>query len=99
MPRFTYAFTALVWLYPGKNASWHFVTVPKDITKQIEAQYTKPKRGWGSIPVKVTIGTSTWKTSIFPDKKRGSYLLPLKAAVRKKEDLGPGDKPEVQITL
>ncbi len=99
MPRLTYTFTALVWLYPSEYAAWHFVTVPKDVTKQIESEYTKPKRGWGSIPVKVTIGNTTWKTSIFPDKKRGSYVLPLKAAIRKKEDLGPEDKPTITISL
>lgn len=43
--------------------------------------------GWGSLPVMATIGKTSWKTSIFPDKKSESYLLPLKAEVRKKEKI------------
>jgi hypothetical protein len=49
------------------------------------------KRGWGSLPVEVTVGKTTWRTSIFPDKKAGAYLFPLKASVRKKEGISEGD--------
>lgn len=45
------------------------------------------KRGWGSLQVKVTVGKTSWDTSIFPDSKRGAYLLPIKSEVRKKEDI------------
>jgi hypothetical protein len=31
------------------------------------------------------IGNSEWKTAIWFDTKRNTYLLPLKAAIRKKE--------------
>ena len=37
--------------------------------------------GWGVIPVTARIGTTTWTTSLFP--KDGSYLVPLKDAIRK----------------
>ena len=37
-------------------------------------------------------GKTTWKTSIFPDKKSGTYLLPLKADVRRREGIGAGDR-------
>ena len=50
----------------------------------IKHHFGDKKRGWGSFPVVVTIGATNWKTSIFPDKKTGGYLLPLKADVRKK---------------
>ncbi|PIP95040.1 MAG: hypothetical protein COW00_17905 [Bdellovibrio sp. CG12_big_fil_rev_8_21_14_0_65_39_13] len=33
------------------------------------------------------MGESEWSTSLFPDTKRGAYLLPLKASVRKKEKI------------
>ncbi len=66
-------------------AGWHFVYVDKKKSKEIREKYATFKKGWGSIPVTVTLGKTTWKTSIFPDKKSETYLLPLKAEVRKKE--------------
>ena len=81
---------AKVWLYPGQEANWHFVTLPKKQSQQIKERFGSFKRGWGSLPVKVTIGKTTWNTSIFPDKKAGAYLLPLKADVRKQEKIQDG---------
>jgi hypothetical protein len=72
-----------VWLFGGK-ASWYFVTLSKEVATDIDYFFTQNKRGFGSLPVLVTVGGTTWKTSIFPDKKSCSYLLPLKADVRKK---------------
>jgi len=84
MQKTVYKIRARVWLYPGM-AGWHFVSVPKKQSEEIKKTFGTPKRGWGSIPVIVTIGKTKWKTSIFPDKQSGGYLLPLKADVRKKE--------------
>lgn len=80
-----------VWLYPSDVASWHFVTLPKKESESIKATYGAASPGWGSLPVRVTLGTTTWKTSIFPDKHSGGYLLPLKATVREKERIRQGD--------
>ena len=81
-----YTIKARVWLYPGL-AGWHFVSVPKKESADIKKDFDKKKRGWGSLRVQVTVGKTTWNTSIFPDKKSGVYLLPLKAEVRKKENI------------
>ena len=81
-----YHIKAKVWLYTGM-AGWHFVTIPVKVSKEIKREFGGIARGWGSIPVLVTIGRSSWKTSIFPDKKARAYLLPLKADIRKKEDI------------
>ena len=83
----TYRFTASLWLYPGMTGNWHFITVPKEVTEDIADRYAEKKRGWGSLRVSTTIGKSTWESSIFPDKKSGCFVLPVKAAVRKAEDL------------
>ncbi|OGG47031.1 hypothetical protein A2671_02145 [Candidatus Kaiserbacteria bacterium RIFCSPHIGHO2_01_FULL_49_13] len=73
-----------VWLYPGM-AGWHFVTLPKKQSKEIKQLFGGLlRRGWSSIPVIVTVGSTSWNTSIFPDKKADAYLLPLKSEVRKK---------------
>lgn len=86
----TYSIKAPVWLYPG-DAAWHFITIPQAETDNIDFYFSHVKRGWGSLPVLVTIGETKWKTSIFPDKKSGSYMLPLKAEIRKKEKIVDGD--------
>ncbi|MBE7436842.1 MAG: DUF1905 domain-containing protein [Spirochaetales bacterium] len=90
-----FSFQGKIWLYQG-DAAWHFLTLPEEIGKEIRG-LSSVKRGWGSRKVQVTVGESSWLTSIFPDKKAGSYLLPLKAAVRKKEQLHAG--MEVGVTL
>jgi hypothetical protein len=89
-----------VWRYPdkehrSKNAAamqgaWYFITLPKKQSKEIEQLYgALLKRGWRSVPVEVRVGETSWKTSIFPDKIAGAYLLPVKAEVRKKEGIEP----------
>ena len=84
-----YKIRSKVWLYPGM-AGWHFATVGKKETKEIKETYGKRRRGFGSMPVQVTVGETNWKTSIFPSKD-GTYVLPLKANVRKKEDIFDSD--------
>jgi hypothetical protein len=90
MTKSQYKMRTKVWLYPGM-AGWHFVSIPKAQSAKIKALFGAMKRGWGSLPVVATIGKTSWKTSIFPDKKTGTYLLPLKSDVRKKEKISVGD--------
>lgn len=51
-----------------------------------------PPRGFGSVRVEATVGGTTWRTSVFPDSRGGSYVLPVKRAVREAEDLDDGDQ-------
>lgn len=87
-----------MWLYPGA-AAWHFITLPKKHSDKIRVVAFDAKSAWGSIRVIATIGKTTWKTSIFPDKKADSYLFPIKTDVRKKERLAAGDEVAVVIEL
>ena len=79
-----------VWLYTGM-AGWHFVTIPEKQSDAIRKHFGALKRGWGSLPVVVTLGKTIWKTSIFPDMKGGTYVLPLKSDVRRKEEIAAND--------
>jgi hypothetical protein len=94
----SYTIQTKLWIYPG-DAAWHFVNIPSNVTEEINFLYSERKRGFGSLPVEVTIGETTWKTSIFPDKKTNSYLLPIKADVRKKEDIASGDMIEIIVKI
>jgi hypothetical protein len=40
-----------------------------------------------------------WRTSIFPDKKRGTYVLPVKKPVRVAERLRDGSTAQVELTV
>jgi hypothetical protein len=99
MKKGTYRITVRLWIYPGESSNWHFVTVPKRESGEITEKFSAKKRGWGSLPVEVKIGKTLWKTSIFPDSKAGTYLLPVKALVRRAEGLEAGDSVTVQFTV
>jgi hypothetical protein len=87
-----------LWLYPGPGG-WHFITLPQKQAKTIKALAGPRRHGWGAVPVTVTIGKTTWKTSIFPEKKSASYVLPVKAGVREKEKLGEGDVAAITLEI
>jgi len=91
-------FTKEVWQYPGMSG-WHFISVPKPFAEKIRIKCGKLKRGWGSFKIEAKIGKTIWETSIFPDKKSGTYILPLKASVRKKEGIYMGDKITLTMKL
>jgi hypothetical protein len=91
-----YKLTSKVFVYPGAGV-WRFIGLPLKEGREIKEKHGKLHRGWNSLPVTVTIGKTTWETSIFFHKKSGSYLLPLKAQVRKKEEIDDDD--EVEFTL
>lgn len=90
------AFTAPLWEHPGEGA-WHFVTMPADVSDEVRA-LAGPRRGFGSVRVRVTVGTTRWETSVFPNRQ-GAYDLPVKRAVRHAEDLVAGEVVTVSLEL
>ena len=81
-----------------RSDSWTFVSLPTDSSEEIRDLFAGPRRGFGSLRVKVTVGGSTWTTSIFPDSARG-YVLPIKRRVREAEALEVGDIATVRLEL
>jgi hypothetical protein len=94
----TYEFSAELWRYTGK-AAWYFVTLPHDVADDIDEITGDTRRVFGSVRVEVTIGSSTWNTSIFPDTKSESFVLPVKRAVRVAQDLDDGTPVDVRLVL
>jgi Domain of unknown function (DUF1905) len=80
-----FEFASELWIYPGEGP-WFFLTLPNDVADEIDDAVGE-RAGFGSIPVEVTIGASTWKTSLFPDKKSASFVLPVKKPIRVREGL------------
>ena len=91
-------FDAELWLHDGA-AAWCFVTLPADFSDDIADRTDGTRRGFGAVRVRVTVGSTTWSTSIFPDTKRGAYLLPVKKDVRRREGLEVGDRLSVALDL
>lgn len=78
-------------LWPGAQGAWHFAHVDKKQSEMIRKHYAGPRRGFGAVRVRVKIGKTVWETSIFPDKRSGTYILPLKGKVRYAEGIQAGD--------
>ncbi len=79
-------FAAELWLHPGAGG-WHFVTLPPQVTAKVRRQSLITRRAWGAVKVRAAIGNASWSTSLFPDQRRGAYLLPVKRSVRESEGL------------
>ena len=94
----TFRFSAPLWQYPGDSA-WHFVSVPPEISDDITELTAGLRHGFGSVRVTATVGATTWQTSVFPDSKTGTYLLPVKKSVRTAEDLTSGGDVGVRLEL
>jgi hypothetical protein len=84
----------LFWRGP---APWFFVAVPEEQSRDLKAISSFVTYGWGVIPVTVRIGKTDFQTSLFP--KDGLYLVPIKASVRKAEDLDEGDEVSVRLEV
>lgn len=81
-----FEFSACIWQHTGEGA-WHFVSMPVDLATEIREHLQWQEEGWGRMKATAQIGGTTWETAIWFDKKHMTYILPLKAAVRKKEGL------------
>jgi len=93
-----FEFAAPLWRYPGADG-WHFVSLPPEISYDVTEITAGIRRGFGSVRVAVTVGATTWRTSIFPDSKTGAYLLPVNKAVRTAECLHTGDEIRAQLKI
>jgi hypothetical protein len=98
--------TGTLWRWQGKakdgtpsSMSWFFITIDGAIAEAIRAASPGRTAAWGSVYVAVTIGATSWRTSLFPSKEVSGYLLPVKAAVRKAERLAEGEAAKVRLTI
>ena len=91
-----YRFTASLWLWKDEG-SWWFVTVPDDVSDEIEERHGATAGGFGSVKVEVTVGATTWRTSLFPSSEQRAYVLPVKKPVRAAEGLEEGEPFELSL--
>lgn len=86
--------TVITWRGP---APYHFLRLPPEDGAAVEAVAAAVTYGWGMVPVRATLGATTWTTSLWP--RDGSYVLPLKDAVRRAEGVDVGDPVVVRVAV
>ena len=89
-------FSGEIWFWKGPSP-FHFVTVPEDFCDALDATAGLVSYGWGMIPVRVRIGDTDWKTALWP--KNGRYIVPLKQAVRRAEQLEVGATTTIRLAV
>jgi hypothetical protein len=94
----SFKFSATLNVFEGKG-TWYYVTLPKSLSDELKLKAKGTRGGWGSLKVTAEIGTSQWQTSLFPHKKEQSFLLLVKADVRKKQNLTLNDLVHVRLNF
>ena len=97
--------TGKLWRWSGATGTgvWFFITIDGAAGEALSGTALMRRmegsaRGFGSIRVEAVIGASRFSTSVFPQKGEG-WLLPIKASVRKAEELGKGDEVELGLAF
>ncbi|MDF1480410.1 DUF1905 domain-containing protein [Leifsonia sp. H3M29-4] len=92
-----YTFAAPLWRWENRRDNWFFVTLPAEVSADLEGVPRRPQ-GFDGVKVMVTLGGSTWRTAAFQDStKNGLFVLPIKKSVRVAEAIA--DDATVQVTV
>lgn len=81
--KINYKFSAKLWK-DSTSGGWVFVSLPKNISKEIRKNLKWQEEDWGRMKAVATINNLEWSTAIWFDTKSNTYLLPVKAEIRKK---------------
>lgn len=96
MSKIRYDFAARLWQHSA-TGGWHFVSLPQDLSNETRRHLGHEEEGWGRLKAVAKTGNTQWKTAIWFDTKRQTYLLPVKSEIRKKEQILPN--AQIQVTL
>jgi hypothetical protein len=93
-----YEFSGKAWQHPSPGG-WYFVSLPAGMSEEIRGLLKSEEEGWGRLKATAKIGNTEWKTAIWYDSKNETYLLPLKAEIRRKEHIEAEKQIDVVILL
>lgn len=94
VPEWRFQAQVIEWRGP---APFYYAPLPAEVAAEIARVKKQASYGWGVIPVNAEIAGTAFETSLFP--KDGTYLLPLKAAVRRRVGVTVGDAVDVEMTI
>jgi len=78
---------------------WTFVSLPHELSVEIRDNFKSLEEGWGRMKVTAKLGSSEWQTAIWFDTKQNTYLLPLKAKIKKQENVLLGEDVRIIIRI
>lgn len=90
----TFETTLVAWRGPAPHV---FAPLPQDLAEELAGDVVVLSYGWGCIRAEATIGDTTFSTSLMP--RNGGYLLPIKVAVQRGEQIGVGDRVSVRLRV
>ena len=89
--------------FTGEIIEWRgpapflFIRTPDWVTEEIKSVSRRVTYGWGCITVTLLVGKTTVKTALFP--REGAYMVPIKMAVQKAENVSLGDTVSLSLEL
>lgn len=96
--KITYGFTGKIWKHKA-SGGWFFVSLPRDISKEIREHLKWQEEGWGRMKASAKVNGIEWESAIWFDKKLNTYSLPLKVDIRRKASLNLDEKITVSISI
>lgn len=93
-----FSFSATIWKH-GLQGGWHFATMPAKIALNIRENLGMLEEGWGRLQCTAEINNTLWTTAIWFDNKYQSYLLPIKASVRKELNINCDDMVSITVWI
>ena len=84
-------------IYWRGPSPFFYAPLPEAEAARIRQAAKAVSYGWGMIPVEARIDGVDFTTSLFP--KDETYLLPIKAEVRRKASVTAGDTVLVEMTV
>jgi len=93
-----YEYSAIIWKH-NSPGGWYFVSLPKNLSKEIRENLKWQEEGWGRMKAFAEIGILKWETAIWFDTKMDTYVLPVKAEIRKKFNLEINQKIEMSTLV
>lgn len=98
-----HAATLIRW--SGERGTYHLVSITGEAAEQI-AMHERlhrlefgARRGFGSVKVMAQIGSTRWKSSVFPQNKSTEWILLVSKKVMRAEDLAEDDTFGLRLEL
>jgi hypothetical protein len=92
--QFSFDAEVIYWRGP---APFFYAPMPPEAAEEIRGAAKRVSYGWGVIPVEASMAGISFTTSLFP--RDGTYLVPLKDAVRKPAGITAGDRVHIELTV